>query len=79
MLKMKTENRIIISGAGLLIALFAYAIYCLSIPHSSWEIQHNDQKSQTTSFSGQIKQKSDLPFCDTLSDEDQTFTQCQMR
>ena len=76
---MKTENRIIISGAGLLIALFAYAIYCLSIPHSSWEIQHNDQKSQTTSFSGQIKQKSDLPFCDTLSDEDQTFTQCQMR
>lgn len=76
---MKTENRIIISGAGLLIALFAYAIYCLSIPHSSWEIQHNDQKSQTTSFSGQIKQKSDLPFCDTLSDEEQTFTQCQMR
>ena len=76
---MKTENRIIISGAGLLIALFAYAIYCLSIPHSSWEIQYNDQKSQTTFFSWQIKQKSDLPFCDTLSDEEQTFTQCQMR
>lgn len=79
MLKMKTENRIIISGAGLLIALFSYVIYCLSIPHSFWEIQHNDQKSQTTSFSEQIKQKSDLPFCDTLPDEDQTFTQCQIR
>ena len=79
MLKMKAENRIIISGAGLLIALLSYAIYCLSIPHSFWEIQHNDQKSQTTSFSWQIKQKSDLPFCDTLSDEEQTFTQCQMR
>lgn len=76
---MKTENRIIISGAGLLIALFAYSIYCLSIPHSFWEIQHNDQKSQTHSFSGQIKQKSDLPFCDMLPDEEQTFTQCQMR
>ena len=76
---MKTENRIIISGAGLLIALFAYDIYCLSIQHSFWEIQHNDQKSQTHSFSGQIKQKSDLPFCDMLPDEEQTFTQCQIR
>lgn len=79
MLKMKTENRIIISGAGLLIALFAYAIYCLSIPHSFWEIQHNDQKNQTHSFSWQIKQKSDLPFCDMLPDEEQPFTQCQIR
>lgn len=79
MLKMKTENRIIISGAGLLIVLFSYAIYCLSISHSFWEIQHNDQKSQTHSFSGQIKQKSDLPFCDMLPDEEQTFTQCQIR
>lgn len=79
MLKMKTENRIIISGAVLLIALFAYAICCLSIPHSFWEIQHNDQKNQTTSFPWQIKQKSDLPFCDTLPDEEQIFTQCQIR
>ena len=76
---MKTENRIIISGVGLLIALLSYAIHCLSIPQYSWEIQYNDQKNQTHSFPGQIKQKSDLPFCDMLPDEEQTFTQCQIR
>ena len=76
---MKTENRIIISGAGLLIALFAYAIYCLSIPHSFWEIQHNDKKSKNPYFSWKINKTSDIKFCDKLQDEEQTFTQCQIR
>ena len=77
---MKREKILIITGLGLIVLLLAGVFYFVFIYQvSPWVLQDADKKGQSLiNFSEQIKQKSDLPFCDTLSEEDQIFTQCQL-
>ena len=77
---MKRERILIIAALGLVVLLLAGVFYFVFIYQvSPWVLQDADNKSQyLINFSEQIKQKSDLPFCDTLSEEDQIFTQCQL-
>ena len=77
---MKREKILIIAALGLVVLLLA-GVFCFVFIYqvSPWVLQDADNKSQSLiNFSEQIKQKSDLPFCDTLSEEDQIFTQCQL-
>ena len=77
---MKRERILIIAALGLVVLLLVGVFYFVFIYQMSpWVLQDADNKSQSLiNFSEQIKQKSDLPFCDTLSEEDQIFTQCQL-
>jgi len=49
MLKMKAENRIIISGAVLLIALFSYAIYFFEVVLSLEDLCNSDKSPEVYS------------------------------